>query len=105
LNNYCGSVTTPNYGIIMDFRLLRNGFILGSFGIGFSGLILLATSYKQFSQSLISTGIGSLIASNLAIENCTSITSRKLSKKDKEILLLQKDEKILQIYLLPSTGS
>jgi hypothetical protein len=66
---------------------------MGSFGIGFSGLILLATPYKQFSQALISTGIGSLIASNLAIENCTSITSRKLSKKDKEILLLQKDVK------------
>lgn len=54
----------------MDFTALRNSFIVGSLGTSFTGLILLASPYSQFSQFLIASGLGSLAASNLAIENC-----------------------------------
>ena len=75
----------------MDFTLLRNSFIVGSLGTGFSGLILLATPYSQFSQFLIASGLGSLAASNLAIENCANIAARKLAKKQNELVILQGD--------------
>jgi len=69
----------------MDFQALRNSFIIGSLGTSFTGLILLASPYSQFSQFLIASGLGSLAASNLAIENCGNIASRKLSKKQGEL--------------------
>jgi len=69
----------------MDFTALRNSFIIGSLSTSFGGLILLATPYNQFSQFLIASGLGSLAASNLAIENCGNIASRKLSKKQGEL--------------------
>jgi hypothetical protein len=73
----------------MDFTALRNSFIVGSLGTSFTGLILLASPYSQFSQFLIASGLGSLAASNLAIENCGNIASRKLGKKQNELTSLQ----------------
>jgi len=75
----------------MDFQALRNSFIIGSLGTSFTGLILLASPYSQFSQFLIASGLGSLAASNLAIENCGNIASRKLTKKQNELTTLQGD--------------
>jgi len=77
----------------MDFQALRNSFIIGSLSTSFGGLVLLATPYSQFSQFLIATGLGSLAASNLAIENCSNIASRKIGKKQGEITSLQSEVK------------
>ncbi len=65
--------------------MLRNSFIVGSLGISFTGFIALFTPYQQFSQFLISSGLGSLAASNLAIESSQKISNRKRSKLLAEI--------------------
>jgi len=44
----------------MDFQALRNSFIIGSLGTSFTGLILLASPYSQFSQFLIASGLGTI---------------------------------------------
>ena len=69
----------------MSFQMLRNSFIVGSLGVSFTGFIALFTPYQQFSQFLISSGLGSLAASNLAIESSQKISNRKRSKLLAEI--------------------
>ena len=69
----------------MNFQVLRNSFIVGSLGVSFTGFIALFTPYQQFSQFLISSGLGSLAASNLAIESSQKISNRKRSKLLQEI--------------------
>jgi hypothetical protein len=69
----------------MNFQVLRNSFIVGSLGVSFTGFIALFTPYQQFSQFLISSGLGSLAASNLAIESSQKISNRKRSKLLAEI--------------------
>jgi len=69
----------------MNFQVLRNSFIVGSLGVSFTGFIALFTPYQQFSQFLISSGLGSLAASNLAIESSEKISNRKRSKLLQEI--------------------
>ncbi len=75
----------------MNFQVLRNSFIVGSLGVSFTGFIALFTPYQQFSQFLISSGLGSLAASNLAIESSQKISNRKRSKLLQEIETLQND--------------
>jgi hypothetical protein len=75
----------------MNFQMLRNSFIVGSMGISFTGFIALFTPYQQFSQFLISSGLGSLAASNLAIQSSQKISNRKKDKFIKEIAILQSD--------------
>ena len=65
--------------------MLRNSFIVGSLGVSFTGFIALFTPYSQLSQFLISSGLGSLAASNLAIESSQGIYNRKRSKLLQEI--------------------
>jgi hypothetical protein len=69
----------------MNFQVLRNSFIVGSLGVSFTGFIALFTPYSQFSQFLISSGLGSLAASNLAIESSQKISNKKRSKLLAEI--------------------
>ena len=69
----------------MNFQMLRNSFIVGSLGVSFTGFIALFTPYSQLSQFLISSGLGSLAASNLAIESSQGIYNRKRSKLLQEI--------------------
>lgn len=69
----------------MNFQMLRNSFIVGSLGVSFTGFIALFTPYQQFSQFLISSGLGSLAASNLAIESSQKISNRKRGKLLAEI--------------------
>ncbi|MTJ48170.1 hypothetical protein [Dolichospermum sp. UHCC 0259] len=69
----------------MNFQMLRNSFIVGSLGVSFTGFIALFSPYSQFSQFLISSGLGSLAASNLAIESSQKISNRKRSKLLAEI--------------------
>ena len=69
----------------MNFQVLRNSFIVGSLGVSFTGFIALFTPYSQFSQFLISSGLGSLAASNLAIESSQKISNRKRGKLLAEI--------------------
>ncbi len=71
--------------------MLRNSFIVGSLGISFTGFIALFTPYQQFSQFLISSGLGSLAASNLAIESSQKISNRKRSKLLAEIESLRNE--------------
>ena len=73
----------------MNFQVLRNSFIVGSLGVSFTGFIALFTPYQQFSQFLISSGLGSLAASNLAIESSQGIYNRKRSKLLQEIYSLR----------------
>ncbi|MBO1054393.1 MAG: hypothetical protein HEQ25_21060 [Dolichospermum sp. DET73] len=75
----------------MNFQVLRNSFIVGSLGVSFTGFIALFTPYQQFSQFLISSGLGSLAASNLAIESSQKISNRKRSKLLAEIESLRND--------------
>ena len=75
----------------MNFQMLRNSFIVGSLGVSFTGFIALFTPYSQFSQFLISSGLGSLAASNLAIESSQGIYNRKRSKLLQEIESLRND--------------
>ena len=75
----------------MNFQMLRNSFIVGSLGVSFTGFIALFTPYQQFSQFLISSGLGSLAASNLAIESSQKISNRKRSKLLAEIESLRND--------------
>ncbi|MTJ56064.1 hypothetical protein FJR38_27180 [Anabaena sp. UHCC 0253] len=70
----------------MNFQVLRNSFIVGSLGVSFTGFIALFTPYQQFSQFLISSGLGSLGASNLAI-----VSSQKISNKKRNKLLAEID--------------
>lgn len=69
----------------MNFQVLRNSFIVGSLGVSFTGFIALFSPYSQLSQFLISSGLGSLAASNLAIESSQGIYNRKRSKLLAEI--------------------
>jgi hypothetical protein len=73
----------------MNFQLLRNSFVLGSMGIGFTGFIALFTPYQQFSQMLISAGLGSLASGSLAIKESEKISNKKKSKALKEVAILQ----------------
>jgi hypothetical protein len=75
----------------MNFQMLRNSFVVGSLGVSFTGFIALFTPYQQFSQFLISSGLGSLAASNLAIQSSQKIGNRKKDKFIKEIAILQSD--------------
>ena len=75
----------------MNFQVLRNSFIVGSLGVSFTGFIALFTPYQQFSQFLISSGLGSLAASNLAIESSQKISNKKRSKLLQEIETLRND--------------
>jgi len=75
----------------MNFQILRNSFVIGSMGISFTGFIALFSPYPQFSQFLISSGLGSLAASNLAIQSSQKISNRKKDKFIKEIAILQSD--------------
>ena len=75
----------------MNFQVLRNSFIVGSLGTSFTGFIVLFTPYSQFSQFLISSGLGSLAASNLAIESSQGIYNKKRSKLLQEIDSLRND--------------
>ena len=75
----------------MNFQVLRNSFIVGSLGVSFTGFIALFTPYNQFSQFLISSGLGSLAASNLAIESSQKISNKKRSKLLQEIDSLRGD--------------
>jgi hypothetical protein len=72
-------------GANMNFQVLRNSFIVGSLGVSFTGFIALFTPYQQFSQFLISSGLGSLAASNLAIQSSQNISNRKRGKLLAEI--------------------
>ena len=78
-------------GVVMNFQMLRNSFIVGSLGVSFGGFIALFTPYNQFSQFLISSGLGSLAASNLAIESSQKISNKKRSKLLQEIETLRGD--------------
>ena len=69
----------------MSFQVLRNSFIVGSLGVSFTGFIALFTPYQQFSQFFISMGLGSLAASNLAIESSQKISNKKRGKLLAEI--------------------
>lgn len=75
----------------MNFQILRNSFIVGSLGVSFTGFVALFTPYQQFSQFLISSGLGSLAASNLAIESSQKISNKKRSKLLQEIDSLKND--------------
>lgn len=75
----------------MNFQVLRNSFIVGSLGVSFTGFIALFTPYQQFSQFLISSGLGSLAASNLAIESSQKISNKKRGKLLQEIDSLRGD--------------
>jgi hypothetical protein len=75
----------------MNFQLLRNSFVIGSMGIGFTGFIALFTPYQQFSQMLISAGLGSLASGSLAIKESEKISNKKKSKALKEVAILQAD--------------
>ena len=75
----------------MNFQVLRNSFIAGSLGVSFTGFIALFTPYQQFSQFLISSGLGSLAASNLAIQSSQNISNRKRGKLLAEIESLRND--------------
>jgi hypothetical protein len=69
----------------MNFQVLRNSFIVGSLSVSFTGFIALFSPYSQLSQFLISSGLGSLAASNLAIESSQKISNRKRGKLLAEI--------------------
>ena len=69
----------------MNFHLLRNSFIAGSLSVGFCGFLVLFSPYKNLSQFLISSGLGSLAGSCLAIQNCSAISTKKKSKLLAEI--------------------
>ena len=75
----------------MNFQVLRNSFIVGSLGVSFTGFIALFSPYSQLSQFLISSGLGSLAASNLAIESSQKIYNRKRGKLLQEIETLRND--------------
>ncbi|MBE9233307.1 hypothetical protein IQ231_16925 [Cuspidothrix issatschenkoi LEGE 03284] len=73
----------------MNFQLLRNSFVLGSMSVGFIGFVALFTPYQQFSQMLISAGLGSLGSSALAIRESEKISNRKKKKLLNDIAILQ----------------
>jgi hypothetical protein len=73
----------------MNFQLLRNSFVIGSLGVGFTGFIALFTPYQQYSQFLISAGLGSLGSSALAIKESEKISNRKRKKLLNDIAILQ----------------
>ena len=75
----------------MNFQVLRNSFIVGSLGVSFTGFIALFSPYSQLSQFLISSGLGSLAASNLAIESSQKIYNKKRGKLLQEIDSLRND--------------
>jgi predicted RNA-binding Zn-ribbon protein involved in translation (DUF1610 family) len=73
----------------MNFQLLRNSFVIGSMGLGFTGFFALFTPYQQYSQFLISAGLGSLASGSLAIRESEKISNKKKSKALKEVAILQ----------------
>ncbi|MBD2667386.1 hypothetical protein H6G73_23425 [Richelia sinica FACHB-800] len=64
----------------MNFQILRNSFVVGSLGVSFTGFVALFTPYNQFSQFLISAGLGSLASSSLAIQASQKVSNRKCKK-------------------------
>lgn len=75
----------------MNFQMLRNGFVIGSLSISFTGFVALFTPYSQFSQFLMSVGLGSLASSSLAIQSSQKLANRKRSKLLVEIETLKSD--------------
>jgi hypothetical protein len=75
----------------MNFQLLRNSFVIGSMGLGFTGFFALFTPYQQYSQFLISAGLGSLASGSLAIRESEKISNRKKKKLLNDIAILQAD--------------
>jgi hypothetical protein len=75
----------------MNFQVLRNSFVIGSLGVSFTGFITLFTPYSQFSQFLMSAGLGSLASSSLAIQSSQKLSNRKNKKLLQEIATLQSD--------------
>ncbi|MFO5494723.1 MAG: transposase [Cuspidothrix sp.] len=75
----------------MNFQLLRNSFVIGSMGLGLTGFFALFTPYQQFSQFLISAGLGSLGSSSLAIRESEKISNKKRKKLLNDIAILQAD--------------
>ncbi|AFZ61439.1 hypothetical protein Anacy_6170 (plasmid) [Anabaena cylindrica PCC 7122] len=75
----------------MNFQTLRNGFVVGSLGVSFTGFIALFSPYQQFSQFFIASGLGSLGASSLAIQQSEKINKRKSKKFLTEIETLKND--------------
>jgi hypothetical protein len=73
----------------MHFQMLRNSFVVGSLGVGFTGFIALFTPYNQFSQFFMSAGLGSLASSSLAIQQSQKLSSRKAKKFLNEIETLK----------------
>jgi hypothetical protein len=73
----------------MNFQLLRNSFVIGSLGVGFTGFFALFTPYQQYSQFLISAGLGSLASGSLAIRESEKISNKKRKKLLNEIAVLQ----------------
>jgi hypothetical protein len=73
----------------MNFQVLRNSFVIGSMGLGFTGFIALFTPYQQYSQFLISAGLGSLASGSLAIRESEKISNKKRKKLLNEIAVLQ----------------
>jgi len=69
--------------------MLRNSFVVGSLGVGFTGFIALFTPYNQFSQFFMSAGLGSLASSSLAIQQSQKLSSRKAKKFLNEIETLK----------------
>ncbi|MFM6134231.1 MAG: hypothetical protein ACKPCP_08665, partial [Sphaerospermopsis kisseleviana] len=84
----------------MNFQL-RNSFVVGSLGVSLTGFIVLFTPYNQFSQFLMSSGLGSLASSSLAIQSSQKIYNRKSKKFMTEIKTLKNDSnhfsKLLQV--------
>ncbi|MFM6157290.1 MAG: hypothetical protein ACKPE3_30535, partial [Sphaerospermopsis kisseleviana] len=84
----------------MNFQL-RNSFVVGSLGVSLTGFIVLFTPYNQFSQFLMSSGLGSLASSSLAIQSSQKIANRKSKKFLNEIESLKADtthfSKLLQV--------
>ncbi|MTJ10688.1 hypothetical protein, partial [Anabaena sp. UHCC 0204] len=75
----------------MNFQVLRNSFVVGSLSVSFTGFIALFTPYSQFSQFLISAGLGSLGSSALAIKSSQRISNKKRSKLMVEIESLRNE--------------
>jgi gas vesicle protein len=75
----------------MNFQVLRNSFVVGSLGVSFTGFIALFTPYQQFSQFLMSAGLGSLASSSLAIQQSEKLSNRKSKKFLNEIESLKSD--------------
>ncbi|MBD2667307.1 hypothetical protein H6G73_23025 [Richelia sinica FACHB-800] len=75
----------------MNFQILRNSFVIGSLGVSFTGFVALFTPYNQFSQFLISAGLGSLASSSLAIQASQKVSNRKCKKFLNEIESLKSE--------------